>query len=139
MVNYLPNINQQSGLTVNKERPVNLDLTKFHFPPMAILSILHRISGVLLFLLLPLAIYLLHKSLVSSGSFSDTVTLLQHGGMKLLLWVMISATLFHLVAGIRHLVMDFGFGETLAASRISAYLVFALVLLLFVLVGVWLW
>ena len=107
---------------------------------MAILSILHRISGILLFLFLPLAIYLLHKSMLSSAGFSATVQLLQQAGMKFLLWAMISATLFHLVAGVRHLMMDLGIGgESIRAGRISAYLVFVIALLLFILVGVWLW
>ncbi len=124
---------------MNKQRPVNLDLTKFHFPPMAILSIMHRISGVFLFLLLPLAIYLLHKSSLSEQGFIATQALLQNIGMKFLLWLMICATLFHLLAGVRHLVMDIGYGESLDAGKASAYLVFIVAIVLFILVGVWLW
>jgi succinate dehydrogenase / fumarate reductase cytochrome b subunit len=106
---------------------------------MAIISICHRISGVLLFLLLPLAIYLLHQTLVSAEGFAAAVNLLQHGGMKCLIWLMLSATFFHLVAGIRHLMMDVGIAESVAAGRISAYSVFALAIVLSLLAGVWLW
>lgn len=124
---------------MSKQRPVNLDLTKFHFPPMAILSICHRISGVLLFLLLPIAIWLLHKSLISSAGFGATVEWVNYPLMKLLIWFMLCATLFHLIAGIRHLLMDFGLGESVAASRASAYTVFVVAIVLFILVGVWVW
>lgn len=124
---------------MSKQRPVNLDLTKFHFPPMAIISICHRISGVLLFLLLPIAIWLLHKSIISSAGFDATTGLLDYPLMKLLIWLMLCATLFHLIAGIRHLLMDFGLGESVAAGRMSAYTVFGVAIVLFILVGVWLW
>lgn len=124
---------------MSKQRPVNLDLTKFHFPPMAILSICHRISGVLLFLLLPIAIWLLHNSLISSAGFDATVEWVNHPLMKLLICLMLCATLFHLVAGIRHLLMDIGLGESVAAGRASAYAVFGVAIVLFILVGVWVW
>lgn len=124
---------------MKKERPVNLDLTKFHFPPMAIISICHRISGVLIFLLLPLLLCLLHGSLISADSFAATQSLITHPIIKFLLWLVCSAVLFHLVAGIRHLIMDLGYAETVNAGRISAYLVFAIAILLFLLVGIWLW
>lgn len=123
---------------MNKQRPVNLALTKFHFPPMAIVSIGHRISGVVLFLLLPLMIYLLSSSLGSPQHFADTVSLLQRGDMRVVMWIALCATLFHLIAGVRHLIMDFGFGESLVAARISAYTVFVVALILFSLSGVWL-
>lgn len=124
---------------MNKSRPVNLDLTKFHFPPMAIISICHRISGVLLFLFLPVLLYLLHQSLLSSGHFSSMQHLLQTGGMRFLLWVILCATLFHLIAGIRHLLMDLGWGESVNAGRASAYAVIVIAVILFILSGVWLW
>jgi succinate dehydrogenase / fumarate reductase cytochrome b subunit len=125
--------------TVDKNRPVNLDLMKFHFPPMAIVSIGHRISGILLFLGLPLLIYLLHKSLQSPDTYASTITLVRTGWMKFLLWVVTSATFFHLVAGIRHLLMDLGFGESVPAGRASAYLVFIISIILIILAGVWIW
>lgn len=106
---------------------------------MAIVSILHRITGVLLFLFLPIFLYLLHASLDSPESFGALHDVLQNMGMRLLLWVMICVTLFHLVAGIRHLMMDLGVGESLHAAHLSAYAVFIISVVLFILVGVWLW
>lgn len=122
------------------ERPINLDLTKFRFPPMAIVSILHRVSGVILFLLIPLMLYLLHHTLVSVTSFTaiqEQVSV--HLLMKLGVWLTLSAAAFHLLSGIRHIIMDFGFGETARAGRYSAYLVFALALVAVILLGIWLW
>ena len=124
---------------MNKKRPVNLALTTLRFPPMAMVSIGHRISGILLFIFLPFLIYLLHESLISADSFAATHVLLGHPGVRCLLWVIGAATLFHLVAGIRHLLMDFGFGESLNAGRKSAYAVFILSAILSVFLGVWLW
>ncbi len=122
------------------ERPINLDLTKFHFPPMAILSITHRISGVLLFLFVPLMLYLLHEAIVSAATFEHLKELLMHNAwMKLGVWIMASATAVHLFAGIRHLTMDLGFGESVRAGRISAYTVFVLSAVAVILLGVWIW
>ena len=123
---------------MNKQRPVNLDLTKFRFPPMAIVSILHRLSGVLIFLLLPLAICLLHCSLSSPKGFAQAAVFF-NPFVKFLVWVMCCAILFHLVAGIRHLIMDLGFGESVTAGRVSAYTVFVVAIVLFILMGVWIW
>ena len=109
------------------------------FPPMAIVSILHRISGVLLFLLLPLALYLLHRSLQSQISFAQLHAFLRMPLIKILLWMMLSAVGFHLLAGIRHLLMDCGLGEQLTSARISAYLIIILGVVVMVAAGGWLW
>ncbi len=122
------------------ERPINLDLTKFHFPPMAIVSIIHRISGVILFLFIPLMLYLLHQSIISPTSFTNLqLSLTQSLWMKFWVWIMLSAALVHLFAGIRHLTMDLGFGESVPAARGSAYTVFILSAIAIILAGVWLW
>ena len=122
-----------------KKRPVFLDLTKMRFPPTAIVSILHRVSGVLLFLLLPFALHLLHCSLVSEDSFETLQQWLQQPLPAFALWVMLCAAGFHLLAGIRHMLMDCGLGEGLCAAKFSAYLLIALEVVVMVLAGVWLW
>ena len=122
------------------ERPINLDLTKFRFPPMAIVSIGHRISGVLLFLLIPLMLYLLHHSIISSTAFSDLQqTFVASGWLKFWVWVLLTVTFFHLFAGIRHLIMDLGFGESVHAGKCTAYVVFILSLVATILAGIWVW
>lgn len=120
-------------------RPVHLDLTKMKFPPMAIISIMHRISGVLLFLLLPFVLYLLHASLQSQGSFLQLQLFVALPFVKLLMWVLICAVCLHFLAGIRHMLMDCGLGESLQIARVTAYLIIALEIVAMIFVGVWLW
>lgn len=124
---------------MNSSRPVHLDLTRMKFPPMAIVSVMHRISGVVLFLLLPLVLYMLHTSLQSGADFSSLYYLTAMTSMKILLWILISAVSFHFFAGIRHMAMDCGFAESLKAGRISAYVIFGLEIIAMILAGVWLW
>jgi succinate dehydrogenase / fumarate reductase cytochrome b subunit len=124
---------------VKDTRPVNLDLTKFRFPRMAIVSILHRISGVVLFISLPILLYLLHQSLASQHSFLQIQDMLMNPLIKIVIWGILAATAFHLVAGVRHLLMDLGYFESLSASKATATLVFVLSIVLIALVGVWLW
>lgn len=121
-----------------KSRPVHLDLTRMKFPPMAIVSIMHRVSGVLLFLLLPLALYLLHTSLQSQITFTHLHLTLALPEVRFLLWVLISAVAFHFFAGIRHMLMDCGIAETLETARVTAYLVMFLGVIVMIFAGVWL-
>jgi succinate dehydrogenase / fumarate reductase cytochrome b subunit len=120
------------------ERPVNLDLTKFHFPLVAILSILHRISGVLLFLLLPLTLYLLYAA-YTLDNFAHLLDVLKYPWMKFGVWVLLSATFFHLLSGVRHLIMDLGFFESAKAGRATATIFLILAIIVMVLLGVWIW
>lgn len=124
---------------MSDNRPVFLNLTKMKFPVPAITSILHRISGVLMFLFLPLLFYLLSVSLKSSASFDAFLSLVSSAPMKLILWAGLSAVIYHIFAGLRHLFMDFGFGETLQAGRVTAYAVIILGVVGAVIAGVWIW
>jgi succinate dehydrogenase / fumarate reductase, cytochrome b subunit len=124
---------------VKQQRPVNLDLTKYRFPRMAIVSILHRISGVLIFIFLPVMLYILHQSLISQTNFDAIHAQLMRPTLKIILWVALSAVFFHLIAGIRHLIMDCGFFETWKAGKTTATLVMILSALSIILIGVWLW
>lgn len=124
---------------MKQKRPVNLDLTSLKYPPMAIASILHRISGLILFLLLPAMLYLLHLSLHSETSFHDLQMNLATPYCKLMLWIFTASLLYHALAGIRHLVMDMGFGEGLEAGRKSAVAVILLAVILTILSGIWIW
>ncbi len=124
---------------MNKKRPVNLDLGSLKFPPMAIASILHRISGVVLFLLLPVMLFIFSQSVRSGESFVETKAMLTHLPYQLALWVFGAAMIYHVLAGIRHLLMDMGFGEHLCASRRTAILVIALAVILSIFLGIWIW
>ena len=126
-------------MTKGKKRPVNLNLMSFKFPPMALVSIAHRISGVILFLLLPIWLLIFARAMHSSASFSGLHDMLSSVPGKVLVWLMLMAVIFHLLAGLRHLVMDMGFGESLSVSRFTAYVLMAVVLAVAVLLGVWVW
>ena len=109
------------------------------FPPMAIVSILHRISGVLLFLLLPFVLYLLRTSLHSQDSFTQLQQWMTQPVVSFFLWVLICAVCFHFLAGIRHMLMDCGLAEHLETARFTAYFIMALEVVAMIGVGVWLW
>lgn len=126
-------------VNVNDKRPVNLDLTTMQFPVTALVSISHRIAGVALFVALPLLLWMLDRSLASADSFAKLQTLLATPLAKLVLWAILAAVLFHLVAGIRHLFMDWGIGETLEGGRRAAFASFVIAAVLIAAAGVWLW
>lgn len=124
---------------MNTKRPVNLDLGKFHFPLPAITSILHRISGVLLFVAMGFLLYGLHLSLSGEEGFSALQTLMQSFLAKLIVWGILSSLIYHLVAGVRHLIMDLGIGDTLEGGLLGSRIVIVVSIVLIVLAGVWLW
>lgn len=124
---------------MNKKRPVFLDLTKMRMPVAAIVSILHRMSGFVLFLAIPYLLYLLLVSLSSAEDY-DALRAALHGGVtRSLVYIVLLALLYHWVAGIRHLLMDMGIGEEKISGRRGALLVLAAVVILALLLGVWLW
>lgn len=124
---------------MNSQRPVNLDLRTIKLPVTAYTSILHRISGVILFLGLVVLLYGLDMSLASEESFEELKACLASPLAKLVIWGLLSALLYHLVAGIRHLFMDAGVGETLEGGKTGSKIVIAVAVVLIVLAGVWVW
>ena len=124
---------------MNDKRPVNLDLSTIKFPVTAIASITHRVTGVAIFLALPILLWMLDRSLASPESFADLKALMTSPLVKLVVWAILAVLLYHLVAGIRHLVMDAGVGESLEGGRRGAKLVFIISVVLILLVGGWIW
>lgn len=121
------------------KRPINLNLFTISFPIPAIVSILHRISGVILFLLIPFLLWGLSLSLASQTSYDNLQSFLSQPLMKWLLWFLLASFIYHLIAGIRHLFMDVGIGESLRGGRLGAQLTLLISLILIVLLGIWLW
>jgi succinate dehydrogenase / fumarate reductase cytochrome b subunit len=121
------------------KRPVNLDIGTIRLPISALVSILHRVSGVALIGAIAILLGLLDYSLRSADSFAAVISLLASVPMKLLMLAVLAAFIYHLVAGIRHLVMEFGIGESLEGGRKGAVLVIAFTAIGVVLAGVWLW
>lgn len=121
------------------KRPVNLDIGTIHLPITAYASILHRVSGVALFAIVGLLLWVLDLSLSSPESFASLKECLSGTFAKLILWGSLSALAYHFVAGIRHLIMDMGVGETLEGGRLGAKLVFVFSVVLILLAGAWVW
>lgn len=124
---------------MNHQRPINLALSSLSYPPMAIASILHRISGIVLFLFLPIMMYFLSQSLASEASFSALQIAFGYCCHKVFLLAFLAALVYHVMAGFRHMIMDLGLGEHLSAARKSAVFVMVASSLVVIALGVWLW
>lgn len=124
---------------VNHKRPINLSLRSLNYPPMAIVSILHRISGLFIFLLMPIMLYFLSLSLHSEDSFVDLQAMLLNPFSKFIIWSFSTAFVYHVIAGIRHLFMDLGFGEQVNVGRQTAIVVIVLAVISTLLLGIWIW
>ncbi|MGL4857119.1 MAG: succinate dehydrogenase cytochrome b556 subunit [Plesiomonas sp.] len=128
------------GRTVNKQRPVNLDLKTISFPITAIASILHRVSGVITFISLGILLWLLSLSLSSELGFESARAITDSFFVKLILWGMLTALAYHVVGGIRHLLADMGYGEeSLVAASRTAKIAFIITAVLSLLAGVLVW
>ena len=104
------------------KRPRFLNPLAVHMPVGAVASILHRLSGVLLFLLLPPAAWLFAVSLQDPGRHAEVMALLGSPWMKLPGGLFLWALLHHLFAGIRFLLLDAGHGIERTAARRMAWL-----------------
>ena len=124
---------------MKKQRPVNLDLSTIKMHAAANASILHRISGVIMVFAIGILLWTLSLSLSSAEGFSQIETLLSGVFFKIIILGTLSALIYHLLGGIRHLMMDLGYFEELASGNATAKFVIALWLVLTVIVGVELW
>lgn len=124
---------------MNDKRPVNLDLTQFSFPLPALTSIVHRITGLALFIGFAFLMYAFDLSLSSEESFNSVKECLDGFFVKLIIWGIVSALLYHLVAGIKHLIMDLDIGVSLEGGVLGAKITIAVSAVLIILAGVWLW
>lgn len=124
---------------MNKKRPIYLDLFLIQLPLPSLVSILHRLSGLLLFLALPLFLLMLQYSLFSIETYTQMVTMLQFPIARLALIILMWAFLHHFFAGLRFLAMDIHIGIGLAQARASSKYVLFASLGLTLLLGVWLW
>jgi succinate dehydrogenase / fumarate reductase, cytochrome b subunit len=124
---------------VKDNRPTNLDITTFKYPLPAITSLLHRLSGIFIFVGVALMLYLLELSLQSESGFALVLELLDNVIVKFAAWAVLSGLLYHLIAGIKHLIMDLGYGETLKGGFIGARITLALSAMAIITAGVWIW
>jgi succinate dehydrogenase / fumarate reductase cytochrome b subunit len=120
------------------ERPVNFNMFTIRLPITAMASFMHRISGLFLFLLIPLFLRLLEKILLAPKIFEEgNFVLVDSIFEKFILWIALTTLTYHLLAGIRHLLMDSGVGEELPIARISAFSIFFLTFIVGILFGIY--
>ncbi len=108
-------------------------------PVTAWASITHRASGVFLFAGMAVLIWALDASLKSPESFAALQESLASPLAKLVIWAVVAALIYHSLAGIRHLIMDFGIGETMEGGILGVRIVVVLSIILIALAGVWIW
>lgn len=120
-----------------------IEATQYRLPPAAVVSILHRVSGVLMFVLLPFVIWLLDKSLTSEISYGEFTSVFVSGIwfipavlVKIVVLLLIWAYLHHFIAGLRHLWMDATHSVSKEFGRTSALATLALSIVLTLALGV---
>jgi succinate dehydrogenase / fumarate reductase, cytochrome b subunit len=124
---------------VKDNRPVNLDINTIQLPITAYVSILHRVSGVAIFVGMAVLLYLLDGSLASADSFVETKNLLNCLWVKAIVWLVLCGLIYHTAAGVKHLIMDLGIGESLEGGKRGAAIVLVVSTVLMLLAGVWIW
>ena len=123
-----------------RRRPVYLYLPHIRQPIPAITSILHRISGALLFFAgVPLVLWAVQRSLASPEDFASFRSFVAHPLAKLAALVLLWAYLHHLFAGFRHLLMDVHVGLDLKPARQSATIATVAAIALTLVAGIRLW
>ncbi|MBV06140.1 MAG: succinate dehydrogenase, cytochrome b556 subunit [Gammaproteobacteria bacterium] len=117
------------GKVIEKDkRPVNLNLLTTNLPIIGVSSILHRVSGLAVFICFPLVVWLLSISLESEERFTN----LQNSFQELILFKLIIFFLFvgfvyHLLAGVKKLLVEtLGLGETIKSGNLLTWLIFSL-------------
>jgi len=124
---------------VTDKRPVNLDIGTIDLPITAYTSILHRASGVALYVGVAILLWMLDLSLASEESFASLKEHLTNPFCQFLIWGTLAALIYHLIAGVRHLIMDCGIGESLEGGKTGAKIVLVLAGVVILLAGVWIW
>ena len=125
--------------TSRDTRPVNLDLGTINLPVTAYASITHRVTGVLMFFSSFLMLWALDQSLASEASFNAVAAVLSSPIAKGISWGIASVLTYHVLAGIKHLIMDAGIGETMRGGVLGARIVFVLAAAATALWGMLIW
>ena len=124
---------------MNKRRPKHLALHLIKLPLPGFVSILHRVSGLALFLALPLLLLMLQYSLSSIATYTQLMDVLAYPFIKLVVLGLLWAFLHHFCAGLRYLAIDLHYLSSLKQARDSSKVVMAVSLALTILIGVELW
>jgi succinate dehydrogenase / fumarate reductase cytochrome b subunit len=108
---------------ITKQRPKFLNLLQIRLPITAVASILHRITGVILLLVLPVVIYGLGLSLQDEKGFQEVMMAIKSPAFQFLLVLIATSVFYHFLAGIRFLLLDMDIGHEIVVARWSARIV----------------
>jgi len=108
---------------IKDKRPVYLNLFKIRLPVAGMVSLAHRASGILLFIAIPFAVYLLDLSVISPDGFAEVMTILQHPVVLFSEVLLVWALAHHFFAGIRFLLIDADIGVEKTQAKYGAWLV----------------
>lgn len=108
-------------------------------PITAWASIAHRATGVFLFAGIAVLLWALDESLASAESFASLQDSLSNPLFKLIMWAVLSGLIYHSLAGVKHLIMDLGIGETMEGGILGVRIVVGLSAVLILLAGIWIW
>ena len=120
---------------LTKKRPKHLNLIKIKMPVTAVVSILHRVSGILLFLSIPYIIWLLSLSVKSEQGFDEVVAIFTSDWGRLINIILLWAIIHHFYAGLRFLLLDIDFAISREAASKMAWLVNIFVFITLILLG----
>lgn len=116
-----------------KAKRVYLNLFLIDFPITAVTSIIHRVTGIFLFLFLPFLLYFFYLSIESNSSFIVAKSLFSKSYVKVFYYIFLSSFIYHFITGLKHMIMDIGFFEEKKTSRnfaiISLIVIFFFILL----------
>ena len=124
---------------MRKNRPINLDLATVKFPITATASILHRVSGIIVFIALAIFLSLLSCSLSSQPEFYRVAGYFDNFLIEFVIWGSLTGLAYHAVFGVRHMIQDLGFWEEMDSASLSAKVGFIVTAVLSLLAGVLVW
>ncbi len=125
---------------MSKARPINLDLKTIRLPITAIASILHRISAVIIWVGLGMSLTAGYFSLQSDDRFNSIFNFMTDNFIgQFVVWGMLTALGYYVVATIKHIIQDFGHFEELESGMFVSKLAIAVGIVLSILSGVWVW
>ncbi|MGP1930607.1 MAG: succinate dehydrogenase, cytochrome b556 subunit [Arsenophonus sp. ET-DL12-MAG3] len=125
---------------MKKQRPINIQLQTIHFSIIAIASILHRISGIISFIIVGILLWLLGLSLSSPKGFQFVTEIMCSFFIKFIIWSLLTILIYHVSNGIYHMMMDFNFiDKNLLVGRISVIAIFIITSILSILSWIFIW
>ncbi|MCB5161685.1 succinate dehydrogenase, cytochrome b556 subunit [Marinomonas algarum] len=125
---------------MSKARPVNLDLKTIRLPITAIVSIVHRVSSVILWVSMAIFLPVLYLSLASENGFGDMLGFFDQNPLgKFVVWGLMTAFGYYFCATIKHIIQDFGHCEELDSGKSISIAVLVISGCFCVLSGVWVW